>query len=158
MARWSSAESWLTVILLPGTLVRLRGRATLSTARLRCQRLEKVPPARLVWRAHGEPLVGPRSRRARRAPRAALGRGTGAARLHLAADRPRSRSRASRRRQHLAQGAGDDAGRRARGGAVRQGERLGPGGDRAARASGGGPGTPAQAARARRAVRRGDGE
>src|SRR6266403_4142581 len=139
-------------------MVRLRGRATLSTARLRCQRLEKVPSARLVWRAHGEPLVGPRSRRVRRAPRTALGRGPGAARLHLAADRPRSRSRAARRRQHLAQGDGDDAGRRARGGAVREGKRLGPGGDRAARASRGGLGTPAQAARARRAVRRGDGE
>src|SRR5437879_13612027 len=95
MARRSSAESWLTVILLPGTLVRLRGRATLSTARLRCQRLEKVPRARLVWRAHGEPLVGPRSRRAHRAPRAAPGRGPGAARLPLAGDRPPSASRAA---------------------------------------------------------------
>ena len=94
----------------------------------------------------------------RRAPRGPLGRGDGAARLHLAAHRTRPRPGDARRRQHLAEGRGDHAGRRPRRCAVREGQRLGSRRHRAARPAGGRPGAPAAAAHARRAVRPGDGE
>ena len=120
--------------------------ASRQRSRLRCT----IGAAR---RANGQPVVGYR-RSAGGGPlrRTGLRPGRGAQGLHDAAARRRPQAGAARRRQHLGQDRRGRPARRRSRCALRQGQRLGHGGDRAARPAGGPARHAEAAASARHAV------